>query len=194
MNINNFNNTTFGATLINNVRIQKLDADTGSYKTQRASFVKFDPKNRRDLSAIKGATKGWDGDFFGRYVALRAEQIAKKYLSPHINHVYLLTSQLDNFDKLDKNAILGIAEMQTADAEENVLSFLQVKPESTFIKGKRPYKKVGARILSSLKKIYKEKITLISTTIATKFYENQGFVMLNEEMLKYGWKMGKRKV
>ena len=194
MNINNFNNTSFGAIFINNVRIQEYDTGAERYKAKRASFVEFDPKNKHDITAIKGATKTWDGDYFGRYVALHAAQIAKKYLSSSINHVYLLTTQLDNFEKLDKNAILGIAEMQTKDKDENYLSFLQVKPDSTFSSEQRPYKLIGARILSSFKKLYKHKIALVSTTKAVNFYENQGFTLLDEEMLKYGWKMGKRKL
>ena len=193
MKINNINNTKFGAKFINNVKIQQFDSNTGNFKPKRASFVKFDPKNKKDLFAIKNATKDWDGDLFGRYIAQQAGEIAKRYASPYINHVYLLTSQLDDFEKLDKNEILGLAQMEI-DNDNNHLNFLQVKPSSTFLHTKRDYKKVGASIIESLKKLYKRNISLISTTKAVNFYMNQGFELINEDMLKFGWEIGKKKI
>ncbi len=193
MKINNINNTNFGAKFINNVRIQQFDSKTGDYKSKRASFVEFDPKNRRDLFAIRKATRGWDGDYFGRHIAEQAGEIAKSYISPHINHIYLLTSQLDDFEKLDNNEILGLAQMEINNNENN-LHFLQVKPSSTFLRAGRGYKKVGAGIITSLKKLYRHNISLISTTKAVNFYIAQGFELISEEMLKFGWKMGKKKI
>lgn len=193
MKINNINNTKFGAKFINNVKIQQFDSNTGDFRPKRASFVEFDPKNKKDLFAIRNATKDWDGDLFGRHIALQAEKIAKRYTSPYINHIYLLTSQLDNFEKLDKNGILGLAQMEINNNKNN-LHFLQVKPSSTFLHTERNYKKVGASIIESLKKLYKRNISLISTTKAVNFYMNQGFELINEDMLKFGWEIGKKKI
>ena len=103
------------------------------------------------------------------------------------NHIYMATSQMQNFDKLDKNKILGLAQMRDGDSYIDYLRYFQVKPDLKYGTKNREYKHIGSAMIDSIKKIYNETIVLISSLSATGFYEKQGFKLLDLDLLKYIW-------
>lgn len=187
MNINNYNQTNFGANFINKVNIKRLDSKTNLYNACQASFVQFDPKNKNDLSAMSKAVKTWQGDHFARTIVNNAERIVNGMSSSKINHIYLLTTQKEKFDKLNRSEILGVAQMRSNKRDSDELWYLQVKPDTKYGEENRTFKSVGSGILNSLKAIYNKKITLLSSYFAANFYETQGFDLRDPMLLEYEW-------
>ena len=103
MNINTVNQTNFNANFIRNVNIKKFDAKTQTYKPCKASFVEFDPENSEDLVALLDTRKNWIGGIYTGNIVEHASYMREKYISPLINHIYILTTQNDNFKCLSSN-------------------------------------------------------------------------------------------
>lgn len=187
MNINNYNQTNFGANFINKVNIKRLDSKTNMYKSCQASFVQFDPQNKNDLNAISKAVKTWQGDNFAGTIVNNAIRIVNGMTSSKVNHIYLLTTQKDKFDKLNREEILGLAQMRSNKKDPDELWYLQVKPDTKYGAEGRTFKSVGSGILNSLKAIYNKKITLFASYFAANFYETQGFDVREPKLLEYEW-------
>lgn len=187
MNINTINQTNFNANFIRNVNIKKLDTKTHTYKPFKASFVEFDPENNEDFIALIKARMSWKGGVYAGNIVEHAGHIRDKYISPLINHIYVLTTQNDNFKHLDSEKILGMAEMQSDSIQPDELRYLQVKPTQKHGLHNRTYRLVGSKILSELKKIYNKKITLLASYSAANFYEKHGFEVTDSMLLEYTW-------
>lgn len=187
MNINTVNQTNFNANFIRNVNIKKFDAKTQTYKPCKASFVEFDPENSEDLVALLDTRKNWIGGIYTGNIVEHASYIRDKYISPLINHIYILTTQNDNFKYLDSDKILGMADMQSDSIQPDELRYLQVKPTQKHGFKNRTYRLVGSKILSELKKIYNKKITLLASYSAANFYEKHGFDVTDSMLLEYTW-------
>ena len=187
MNINTVNQTNFNANFIRNVNIKKFDAKSQTYKPFKASFVEFDPENYEDLVALLETRMDWVGGTYIGNIVEHASYIRDKYISPLINHIYVLTTQNDNFKYLDSDKILGMADMQSDSIQPDELRYLQVKPTQKHGFKNRTYRLVGSKILSELKKIYNEKITLLASYSAANFYEKHGFDVTDSMLLEYTW-------
>lgn len=187
MDINTINQINFNANFIRNVNIKKFDNKTQTYKPFKASFVKFDPENAEDLVALLAARRDWIGGIYAGNIVEQASYIRNKYISPLINHIYILTTQNDNFKYLDSEKILGMADMQSDSVEPDELRYLQVKPTQKHGIPNRTYRLVGSKILSELKKIYNKKITLLASYSAANFYEKHGFDVTDSMLLEYTW-------
>ena len=187
MNINNVNQTNFGANFINNVTIKRFDYKAHQYKPFKASFVQFDPKNKEDFAAMVGAVKSWKGEDYASTIVDYANRLRTNYLSPKIHRIYMVTTQQDKFDKLEKSKILGMVQMQSDSIDPDEIRYLQVKPDQKHGNKEREFRLVGSKILSSIKKIYNEKITLLASYSAANFYEKHGFTITEPDLLEYEW-------
>ena len=188
MKINSFSGLNFGAKYIEQVDVKKYNPKSTLYDSASLSFVEFDPINKRDTEAIANAVKTWKGQDYAGMIAQNANLVSNGFLSPEVNHIYLMTSQTHDFDNLDSKKILGLAQMQTGVDEEDNLRYFQVRPDLKHGIKNRRYKNIGSGMLDSLKKIYNKAITLIASYSAANFYELQGFEIRNTDLFEYIWR------
>ena len=167
----NMNNINFKANYINTVQVQKRIGS--NYKPCNASFVEFNPDDKKDVFALKEVSDLW-GDCYAFDIKedFKSDDFKKKN-----KHVYGLTLQDKNFGYVKPESVLGIVEFQE-NKDSNNLIFLQVNPENQAYQFGRPeHKKVGTGILDSLKKIYSSKpMKLHSVFSAKNFYKKNGFI------------------
>ena len=192
MYINNLSSPNFGAKFIEQVNVQKYNPKTEAYGFDKLSFVEFDPVNKQDIDAIAGAVKTWKGQNYAGIIAQNAALMSNGFLSPEVNHIYLMTSQKDDFERLDKSKIVGLAQMQTGVEPEDNLRYFQIRPDLKHGVNRRKYKHIGSGMLDSLKKIYNKAITLIASYSAANFYEKQGFEIIDIDLLEYIWRAKKK--
>ena len=103
-----------------------------------------------------------------------------------------MTSQKDDFERLDKSKIVGLAQMQTGVEPEDNLRYFQIRPDLKHGVNRRKYKHIGSGMLNSIKKIYSNAITLLSSYSAANFYEKQGFEIIDIDLLEYIWRAKKK--
>ncbi len=188
MNINNQSQVNFNAKFLHNVSIKRLDNKTGEYKKFKAAFIEFEPQNKRDLEVIEHATDNWHGETYARNIANKALKMSNSELSPKLNHIFMVTSQKDNFENLKWEKLLGIAHLEVESIDENELKYLQVRPDTKHGKDNRKYKDIGAKIIESLKAKYNTSIRLIAFYKASGFYNKHGFKLVDPELLEYVWR------
>ncbi len=176
----------FGAKFIKNVNIQKYNPKTHLYRDAKTSLVEFEPDNYSDMMAIISTVREWKGQMFAGAIAQRASYIADGILNKDINHIYLLTTQQSNLEKLKPGKILGMAHMSSG-LGASELKFFQVNPKLKHGAPRPEYKHIGTGILNSIKELYKSPIELTSSYQAAKFYERQGFKITDKDILKFRW-------
>lgn len=177
----------FGAKFIKKVNIKKFDKLTNEFKPIEASFVKFDPKNKEDLTAISSAVDSWEGQFFAKSIADHASKMQSSELSQRHNQIYLLSSQKDNFENLEPSKILGMAKTEHWKHTPDEIRYFETKPDIKHSQKDRTIKDVGKAMIESLKELYPKRIELTSSTSAADFYEKQGFKLIDEAWLRYRW-------
>lgn len=186
MRINNYSQINFNAKFLNNVTIQKLNPKTNNYIPTTASFVEFEPKNKEDFEAVQNAVKNWNGQVFATSIGTNAENIIKGTISNKINRIFMLTAQKDNFEKLDKEKVLGLANMEQLPNKPNELKYLQVRPDLKFGEKNRQYIHVGEGILKSIQDIYQDG-QLLASYSAANFYARMGLKLKDAYLLEYYW-------
>lgn len=185
---NNYTNLNFKAKFIQKTSILKYNQKNKSYNQALASFVEYDPNNRRDLKAIYEAVKEWKEKFFAGEIVSNACLLMIGDLPKKTNHIYILTSQKDNLDKLNKKHVLGLAHVENLEGSCDELKYFEVNSDVKYSKNNRTYKHVGMGIINALKNVSQGKIKLVSSAFASKFYESQGFEPLDSSILEYIWK------
>lgn len=95
---------------------------------QEASFVELDITDRNDMKALKKTTENWQ-DSLADFIYEDSKDAYLWKLGGR--HIYAVTKQKDNFENLDYNKILGLAELSEA-YKLNELEILQVNPEATY--------------------------------------------------------------
>ncbi len=167
---------SFGATPLNKVRVKRLDSKTNKFKNIPAYFVRLDAKNKGDLIAANSVAKNWKGAKYIKKIATASHWMnVRNYVEID---VYALTTQSKEFENLNPNLILGMAEIRNNDVNNYYhINHLQVKPEAINVNKKdNKYKYIGSSILSSLKKVYKS-LSLDSEDDKNieAFYRRNGF-------------------
>lgn len=185
---NNYTNLNFKAKFIQKTSVLKRDQNNKNYNPTLVSFVEYNPNSRQDLEAMYEAVKGWAGKHFAGEIILNACSLMLEELSRKNNHVYIITSQEDNFDKLNKKQILGLAQVENLEGNCDELKYIEVNPEVKRSNDGRIYKHVGMGMINALKNISQGQIKLISSYFAANFYESQGFRITNCGCLEYIWK------
>ena len=169
------NSVSFGAIPINKVKIKKFDKAAKRYADYPATFVKLDSYNKGDIDAVDTVSKKWKEAKYIQQISTAAHWIKDKPIE-----VYALTSQQGNFEKLQANRILGLAEIRLDENSKNtLLHYLQVRPGAKHVnqKHKINYKYVGTTILKSLKNIYNDiYLTADNDNNVIKFYKKNGFI------------------
>ncbi len=195
--ITNYTNTpNFKAKFIDKTQVKKLNKVTKKYENIEASFLEFDPKNKKDLKTLKDLSIYWNESSFAWDICETAKAIVENFINPNTNKVYILTKQKDNFKSLKYNDVLGLADVESKENNigEDILEIhrLQVDPEFAInnnnLNKKIPeIKHIGTEILNILKKFNKT-IELNSVSSALDFYEINGFKNINENPLNLRWR------
>ena len=109
-------------------------------------------------------------------------------MSKDVYKVYALTTQSDNFEKLDSSKILGASTLKLVNEKENHIRFLQVSPKCYFENKQRGYKSIGKAFIDFFKSQSKNKSLLVQAYFsAANFYEKMGFEIIDVNNLIYSW-------
>lgn len=165
----------FGAKFINNVNIGKLQQGAKKYCNFYASFVEIEAMNPDDIVALENTSKYWSYAKFADNIYRAACAVRNDSKFYKNNRIFALTSQEDNFEKLDSDKILGLVHVSPLEQESIFVEHLQVKPDIIYVNNP-VFKGVGTGILNSLKLITR-KISLFpsSEKSVRDFYEKNGF-------------------
>lgn len=186
MNIDRNPGISFQARLINFSKVKRFSTLDNSYVQARAAFVEIDPNNMDDVKAIYNVAKYWEDEHFASNISHTVQQLCMGTLSAAKHKVFAITKQKNKLDKLDDRKILGIVELKKKNNSVDI-QYLQVNPE--FIYSCEPeYKYVGSKIIDCIKNYYKTLIKVRSEYSVTKFYEKNGFDMVNGNKFEYEWK------
>ena len=190
MKINAPNTTNFKAKFICNTQIKQINPKTDTYSPLKVSFLEYEPDNPKDLNALINTAKSWKGRLYAGRIAENASLISSGDMSKNKNHIYILSKQQENFNKLNTQDILGLAHLVSeSKSMPDELRLFEVNPKFKYSRDKkREYKGLGESIISSLKKICNNSIRLISSYSAANFYEKQGFEIMDTDLLEYIWK------
>ena len=192
---NNINNTNFKAKFVGKTEIKKLNTLKNEYEKYGVSFLEFDASNKKDLSAMKNISRYWCDSQYAWDIYQSAEAIFYEAINPKTNKVYLLTKQKDNFKKLKYDEVLGLADVETKQYENggDYLNIHRLQTNPDFLDKEQPFfKYIGTGILNILKSFNKV-IELNSVHSAMGFYENNGFVDLGTQLLRFRWTPDKLK-
>lgn len=190
MKVNSNHNLNFNAKFIRAVQIQKFQTELYSYRPKKACFVEIDSGNCNDAFALANAAHYWENDLYGANISYTALQMMGHNPMLSDKKIYALTLQKHNFEELDENKILGMAEITDADKNSIELNYIQVKPDIIYALRNQPYKKIGTRIIDSLKKIYNNKVILLTARAGKtgEFYVKNGFKCIEPEKNRYIWR------
>ena len=187
MRVENYNSTLFKAKFISVETVGKAVKDGHGYSNQPVSFVKIDPSNLGDIKALKYAAKFWENDKFALniYYAACALRNKSKYYKDH--EVYALTAQRANYEKLEKNDILGLVQVSPLEDKSMFIEHFQVNPE--LLNNEKPnYKGVGTAILNLLKLLNNKISCFPSAEKSVKnFYIKNGFEKTPDVLNYYVW-------
>ena len=185
---NNISSINFGAKYLKTVDIKKLDKQTGQFYPTQASFVEYDPKNLHDLKTLVRTSHNWKKGLFVHVIAQKAGYLTQNLLPPQHNKIYILTSQNDNFNKIHAKYILGLADIEKLPNGKDELEYFEVNPKHKHGSENREYKNIGEAMMNELKNLCKKSISLYSSSEGTKFYEKEGFKIIDKSFLKYIWR------
>lgn len=187
MNYINMDSINFTANHIKNVNIAKKYYN--SYKPCKVALVEMDPMNRKDVEAIGKTVKNWDITFteFAYEDMIQARE-DKELLSQL--HVYALTKQKSNYDKMKSSDILGVLELKQRYEDGNKIEALQTKP--VFMNDKYykvpKLKSIGKKLVKYVTKEYKDEPLYVNPArVAIPFYEKLGFKKCMDNNKKNTW-------
>ena len=177
----------FKANFINTTQIMKLNPTTKKFVSHEVSFVEINPRLKDDIKALKKMAKLWgEESIFAHTIFYFAKKDPRK-------RTFLLTEQVDKFEKLEPEKILGITQLSKEIAGESCIEYLETKPEFQYYNDKRKYKKVGSKILDNLKNIFQDKALKVDYIFdRVDFYLQNGFIFKDEVLRDLIWE-AKRK-
>ena len=178
------NQINFTANFVQNTTIKKKEKSTSEAVNTEVALVELDPNDKNDIKTIEDLSYDWG--YLGTYIGSIYSNMVKEvsYEDVEKEHYYAVTTQENNFDKLDPNRILGVMLFleTTPDTELNEIKYIEVNPSTNrTLNRNRKYIGVGSSMLKFLFENYKQKpIYARSDVRATKFYENNNLTHRND--------------
>ena len=184
--VNNNTQINFRAKFKNPVQILKKDI-SDHYVPHNAAFVELEPDNANDIKALANINRYWaERDQYVCNIYTTAIELRRNKDLNIFTRIFAVTEQNDNFEKLNDEKILGLAEVSTRKPKEYYISYIQVDPRNVFSISPE-FKRVGTRILDSVK-AFANKILLSPNSHDTaKFYEENGFKPSKFSRSIYEW-------
>lgn len=185
---------SFGASFIQRMPIKKYSFQTETYTPSYANLVELSPHDLRDVSALDEIAFNFGNDSYADNIAFDAKKAYKR--NNHKNEPFsaiALTTQEDNFEKLNANDVIGIAEIFKRKKGEIELLYLQTHPKYVYSLHPRKVKNIGTAILDYLKETH-NKITLHSASSPLMFYIRNGFRMVSPDSFRLVWDKNFKKI
>ena len=164
------------------IKHKGIDSQFHDYK---AAIAELKTCSQNDLMTINELNCDWSN------CQTLANDIAKIYNSLYANtkpsedeSFFVVTTQKDKFDKLDREKILGIIQTKKTN---NVLEIenLQVSPETNYAAVVRQFKQVGRRLVEFIiNSNNNNRIELLSERSAIPFYEKLGFTRISGNLTR----------
>ena len=172
------NNISFTAKFISPATVKKLTKN-GKYVDIEVSAVKLASKNKDDLSALEKINKEWGADTYASNILDEASS-TNEFYKDYRPTVYAITTQRDNFEKLEPEKVLGLAETSIEFGIIKSLDYLQTNPK--FLNKVQPtIKHIGTAMLKFIENINKgHRIEIDSVKEAKAFYMKNGYKRLEE--------------
>lgn len=184
--ISNNSNICFGAIFKNPVKILKKDV-TGNYIPHNAAFVEIEPNNNADIKALANINRYWaERDQYACDMYATALELRSDKALQNNTRIFAVTEQKDKFEKLNDKKILGLAEVSTRKPKVFYISYIQVDPRNVFSISPE-FKRVGTRILDSVKLFANRILLSPSSKSIAKFYEENGFKPSKFSLSIYEW-------
>ena len=158
------------------------NTQTGEVEITEASIVELSSKDKNDIEALGKTSKEWQKIKSGYAPSIYYEMF-KPRLYPDVNYekILALTTQNEDYNKLDYQKILGLAVYSDKTEPVNEISWLQTNPKTNFeTKNKREYKELGKKLVDYMKEISDKPLYVQSSDKAIKFYEKQGFEAIDD--------------
>lgn len=182
--INSNSQISFQAKFINTAQVLKR-TDKKDFIPLKAAFVEIEPSNEKDIIALAKLDKYWI-DSFASNMFVTANAIKHGVFNVGDYKIYALTKQLNNFENLDADKILGLTEITPSTPKDIFINYLQVNPENVYAIQPQ-FKKIGTRILDSLKEMA-DKIVLNPNSKGTGiFYQKNDFTPVSENSDVLQW-------
>lgn len=157
--------------------------DTGEIEQTQVSIVELNPKDAKDVEALGRTSVKWEHIKSGFAMNIFNE-LFKPRLYPDVNYEkYLaLTTQNENYSKLDHEKILGLALYSDRRAPQNEISWLQACPTTNYESdNEREYSGIGSTLTKYIKEISDKPLYVQADYNAIAFYEKQGFKSVDPE-------------
>lgn len=187
MNTNYSNNIPFKAIKISEPEIVRRTW-YGKYVTHKVSCVKIDPLNKNDIRALDTISKNWKECSFTVWIKNIAIAIKNNSQYYRKNEIFALTTQENNFTKLNPENILGVFNVKVLDSKGHAyLEHIETNPLYR-TNSHAKYKAIGTGMLDSLKQIYR-KISLFSLNKqkVKEFYIRNNFIESPEHSCEFEW-------
>lgn len=166
----------FKAKPIYPVNIMKIDGVGYRTKTP-ANFVELESNSYSDVLALSRAAMLWDKENNNKTTLAAAifSDFVDDYTKPEFKF-FAVTKQMEGFDRLNPDDILGIAEVKPLTSKMQELVLLQTRPRDKFISQNRKYTEVGRNLVESIISLFPKKDLLVEPLAeARDFYFKLGF-------------------
>lgn len=172
--INYKSNISFSAKFKNPVEILKKDI-AGNYAPYEVVFIELEPNNKNDIKALANLNKYWsDKEQYVSSIYATALELRDNEDLQNFTRIFAVTEQNDKFEKLNGEKILGLTEVSTRKPKEYYISYIQVNPRNVFSISPE-FKRVGTKILDSIKSFANRILLSPSSHDTAIFYEQNGF-------------------
>lgn len=176
---------SFTANYITSTSIQKIDDK--AHPNKDVAIVEFNPTSKDDLAALEDLNYTWDSkilpdlylSFYDTFLSSGVD-CSEKY--------YALTTQKDNFKKIQPECILGVVQVNDDKVSDSIeIDYLEVNPDEQYGSEFRRYKHVGKALLSSIFKLFRDKqvAKVYALEEAIPFYSALGVRQINEAEMEY---------
>lgn len=183
------NNISFGARFIKKLPVLKYSYEHKFYKPSSANFVQINPYDKNDVKALNLIAQDFGEKAYADdiYVDVKKAYERNDPAWDADMEVFALTKQVGNFNELNPDEVLGVAEITKNNNKEIELEYLSTNPQYIYSYEPPCIKKIGTAIINFLKEKY-DKILLNSSPSAREFYRKNGFTLINENFNKFMWK------
>ncbi|MBR1425351.1 GNAT family N-acetyltransferase [bacterium] len=173
------NSIFFGASFLSNTHIQAKKKFRNKYEQKTANIVEIDPKNPDDKEALHEVSKKWDKQYISFAWNIYNDAVEDfDYPDVKAEHFLALTTQKNNFDKLNPDKVLGLALVSERAYDDFEINWLQVEPNNNSVDfhKNRQYKQVGRAMMNYICKTYSDKPIVVNpANTAVEFYKKYGF-------------------
>ena len=168
---------SFKANYLTSVNVSRLNDDK-KIENEKLSLVELDKNNYNDIKALHTVAQDWDKKSYTYAMQIYNDAVkCYEYNDVEQEHYLALTTQKDDFEKLDDSKVLGLMLFSEYKNGKNRIDWLQVEPLSSSKSTQaKKYKGLGTALVDFAKKESLNKILDVNASYdAINFYKKQGF-------------------